>query len=114
MDRGEYYVGVFVDLCKAFDSLDKGPVLRELHHYGLRGTILEWYRSYILVVDDRKQRLTSVPLKQRERTFWRTSAQGSLLGPLIFIVFINNVVNLCDDVNGSNITLFADDMTIGC
>ena len=41
--------------------------------------------------------------------------QGSALGPLIFIVFfINDVVNLCDYVNESDITLFADDMTIGC
>ena len=38
-------MGVFVDLCKAVDSLDRGLILRKLHHYGLRGTILEWYRS---------------------------------------------------------------------
>ena len=36
------------------------------------------------------------------------------MGPFILIVFINDVVNLCDNVNESNITLFADDMTIGC
>ena len=46
MDRGEYYMGVFVDLCQAFDTQDRGLVLRKLHHFGLRGTILEWYRSY--------------------------------------------------------------------
>ena len=41
-------MGVFVDLCKAVDSLDRelNIVLRKLHHYGLRGAILEWYRSY--------------------------------------------------------------------
>ena len=46
MDLGEYYMGVFVDFCKAFDSLDRGLVLRKLHHYGLGGTILEWYWLY--------------------------------------------------------------------
>ena len=40
--------------------------------------------------------------------------QVSVLGPLIFIVFISDAFNLCDDVNESDITLFADDMTIGC
>ena len=39
-------MAVFVDLCKAFDSLDRGLVLRKLHHYSLRGAILEWYQSY--------------------------------------------------------------------
>ena len=47
MDRGEYYMGVFVDLCKAFDSLDRGHVLRQLHHYGLRDFILELHMSYV-------------------------------------------------------------------
>ena len=46
MDTGKYYMDVFVDLSKAFDSLNRGLVLRKLHHYGPRGTILEWYRSY--------------------------------------------------------------------
>ena len=57
-------MGVFVDLCEAFDSLDRDLVLRKLRHYGLRGTILECI-DHISVVDDRKLRLTSVPLKQR-------------------------------------------------
>ena len=39
-------MGVFVDLFQAFDTQDRGLVLRKLHHFGLRGTILEWYRSY--------------------------------------------------------------------
>ena len=53
MDRGEYYMGVFVDLCKMLDSLDRGLVLRKLHHFGLRGTLLEWYRPCF---SDRRQK----------------------------------------------------------
>ena len=51
-------------------------------------------------------------LWNKERTFWHSL--GSVLGPLVFIVFINDVINLCDDVNETDITLFADDMTIHC
>ena len=48
MDKGEYYMFSWTYVIKEFDSLDKGLVLRKLHHYGLRGTILEWYRSYFI------------------------------------------------------------------
>ena len=64
------------------------------------------------MVDDRELRLASVALKQRTYTY--DTPRGSVLGPLIFIVFINDVVNLCNEVNESDITLFSDDMTIGC
>ena len=104
MDR----VRVFVDLCKAFDSLDRGLVLRKLHHYGLRGTILEWYRSYF---SSRRQKAKGNQCSSETKNVPFGTPQGSVLGPLLFIVFNNDVFNLCDDVNESDITLFADDMT---
>ena len=99
--------------CLAFDSLDSGLVPRKLHHYGLRGTILEWYRSYFSC---RRQKTKVNQCSSKTKNVLFGTPQGSVLGHLIFIVFMNDVANLCDDVNEPDITLFADDMTtyIGC
>ena len=47
MDAGKFSCGVFVDLKKAFDTVDHGILLKKLAHYGLRGLINDWFRSYL-------------------------------------------------------------------
>ena len=52
IDKNEYAIGIFVDLSKAFDTIDHNILLRKLSHYGIRGVALHWFASY---VSNRKQ-----------------------------------------------------------
>ena len=52
IDSGKFDCGIFIDLRKAFDTVNHGILLKQFEHYGVRGILLEWFRSYIT---DRKQ-----------------------------------------------------------
>ena len=82
---------MFLDLSKAFDTLDHSILLKKLDLYGLRGVCNDWFRDYL---SDRKLvcRLTTNNGITRSGTFDITygTAQGSCLGPLLFILFCNN------------------------
>ena len=95
LDDKKHVLGVFIDLSKAFDTIDHSKLLRKLHNYGIRGNALELIKSYL---SDRKQ---YVKVLDEE-----SSEQGSVLGPLLFLLYIN-------DINSSSkdglFVLFADD-----
>ena len=110
-NEDKYCGGIFLDLSKAFDTLDHHLLLRKMKKYGVRGVALDWFRSYLL-----NRSLVVKIVDPSNRTYYSTrhpitygTAQGSCLGPLLSIIFCNDIQ--CFDLYGSLI-LFADDTTL--
>jgi len=106
IDKKEYSVGVFVDLSKAFDTLDHNILLYKLQHYGVRGVALEWFKSYL---DKRTQ---FVDYNGTNSSYLKIKCgvpQGSILGPLLFLLYMNDIASVSKILN---LILFADDTNI--
>ena len=96
---------VFCDVSKAFDRVWHEGLLLKLEAAGIRGSLLSWLRSYL---SDRKQRVVLPGAESKWNKIRAGVPQGSILGPLLFLLFINDIVK---DI-GCNIRLFADDTSL--
>ena len=103
IDSGNFACGVFVDLQKAFDTVDHNILLKKLEYYGVRGVINDWFRTYL---SDRKQSVTILGEKSNEMKILHGVPQGSVLGPLLFLIYIND---LNKAIKHSSVYHFADD-----
>ena len=106
IDKGNFGCGIFIDLKKAFDTVNHKILLTKLEHYGIRGSTLKWFESYLT---DRKQYVFYNGKSSETLSITCGVPQGSVLGPLLFLIYINDLPNIS---NKLNFFLFADDTNL--
>ena len=107
IDAGKLVGVVFEDLKKAFDTVNYEILLDKLESYGIDGIELQWFKSYMY---GRTQRALDFAGTLSDKMRIEIGVpQGSILGPLLFILFVNDVQNVIQE---SKIDLYADDTTI--
>ena len=108
MDKGLVNGVVFIDLKKAFDTVDHVILLGKLKSLGLRSKNLEWFHSYL---SSRYQKTVIGQASSPARKVSVGVPQGSILGPLLFAIYINELPKV---LRNTTVTLFADDTAIYC
>lgn len=106
IDSSKFTVGVFIDLKKAFDTINHDILIKKLEIYGVRGIASDWIRCYL---SNRKQYVLYNDTSSDLCDIVCGVPQGSILGPALFLLFIND---LCNVSNTANFILFADDTNI--
>jgi hypothetical protein len=103
MDNNEFSIGIFLDLAKAFDTVDHKILLNKLEHYGVRDTAFKWFKSYL--TNRSQQVLCNGSLSTLNLILYGVP-QRSILGPLLFLIYINDLPNSSTLLR---YILFADD-----
>ena len=106
MDRNECPIHVYLDLSKAFDTIDHNILIAKLQHYGIKGVACSLFKSYL---SNRKQCVRYDEVTSSLRDITTGVPQGSILGPLLFIIYINDIVAASDFFNFIS---YADDTTL--
>ena len=106
IDENKIPFSVFLDLSKAFDTLDHDILLHKLQYYGITGTALDWFRSYLT---ERYQFVDYNGASSSMKLLTTGVPQGSILGPLLFIIYMNDIHTVS---NNLNFILYADDTTL--
>ena len=99
-------IALFMDLSKAFDTIDHNILLHKLYNYGIRGIVWSWIKSYL---SNRQQYVSIDDVNSPISHINCGVPQGSILGPLLFLIYINDIVNSSPILS---FVLFADDTNI--
>ena len=108
MDNNDVPIGIFLDLSKAFDTIDHNILLQKLEHYGIEGIPLQLLKNYLT---NRKRYVKFYDIKSNLLQIKTGVSQGSILGPLLFIIYINDfsrATTIFDFI------CYADDTTLFC
>ena len=106
LDNKMHTVGIFLDLSKAFDTLNHDILINKLNSYGIRGLANSWIQDYL---SERKQYVVYNGESSSYSSILCGVPQGSILGPLLFLLYINDLPR-CSDL--LHFILFADDTNI--
>ncbi|XP_046605056.1 uncharacterized protein LOC124297786 [Neodiprion virginianus] len=106
ISKGKIVGVIFMDLKRAFESVDRELLIEKMRQYGVRGKVLEWYRSYL------NNRTQQIWFNEEFSEIIITKygvAQGSVLGSLLFVTYIKDIVDICPEDNEIEIKIVADD-----
>ena len=106
LENNNYSIGVFLDMSKAFDTLNLDILFEKLNWYGIRGKALDWFKSYLC---NRKQYVSFAGCCSSDHPISHGVPQGSILGPLLFLIYINDLPNA---LTYTKPILFADDSNL--
>ena len=105
LDSHQSVHSIFIDFAEAFDSVPHKRLLCKLEAYGVSGTLLNWFKAFLC---DRRQRVVINGTASDWAPVLSGVPQGSILGPLLFILYINDLLNNLQ----CNIKIFADDVAV--
>ena len=88
-DKKSHTIGLFLDFAKAFDTVNHNILLKKLPHYGIRGNVLQWIQNYLA---KRKQTVIFHGTNSVLKNITCGVPQGSIMGPLLFLIYINDLV----------------------
>ena len=106
IDRGEYTGAIYVDLKKAFDTINHATILSKLSVYGINDTELSWFIDYLF---NRKHFVEFNTTRSKYQDITSGVPQGSILGPLLLLLLMNDIEHV---ITSCEVLLYADDMVI--